>query len=166
MLTSMSDVVLVAEQRQDEHPPEALAKNTVFLEAGGTAFAYALNYERWLTSYMAVRAGFGLLPIVKSPHAFVPGGISFFVGEGSHKLELGAGAVGVWKPQAKIVEETVDSGGIEVNAWWSASATIGYRYGNPKGGFVFRATFTPMVIFFDKVKFPIPWGGLSFGYGF
>lgn len=40
------------------------------------------------------------------------------------------------------------------------TATAGYRFQRPQGGFVFRAGFTP---FFDQNEF-LPFAGISFGY--
>jgi hypothetical protein len=46
------------------------------------------------------------------------------------------------------------------------TATIGYRYSDPAGGFVFRAGYTPLIFVTTEQKDIFHWGGMSFGYRF
>jgi len=48
----------------------------------------------------------------------------------------------------------------------SATATLGDRYSDPEGGFIFRAGYTPLFFVTTEVKDVFHRGGLSFGYRF
>ncbi len=147
------------------------APNAVFLELGGSAVLYSINYDRHLTPDMGFRVGFGYLGLsasssdqstdVSSASAsvlIIPATFNYFLGTGSSRLELGAGIVYV------SLSASVSGG---VGSAFSGSgiggaAVIGYRYQPSDGGLLFRASFTPII---GSGGF-LPWAGLSVGYAF
>lgn len=126
--------------------------NSVYIEALGNAGIYSLNYDRILSQNIGVRFGAGFLPIIDV--LTIPATINLFIGNGSSKLELGAGIL--------ILSQTRDNrhGLFRDNNF--ITALIGYRYQQPEGGFLFRIGFTPL---FSQKEF-FPWGGFSVGTSF
>jgi hypothetical protein len=88
----------------------------------------------------------------------VPVTLNYLIGNGSNKFEIGAG----------IDYLSVSGGsifGLHANASESkvfGTATIGYRYQQADGGFLFRIGFTP--VFGENGLQPL--GGLSLGFTF
>jgi hypothetical protein len=74
---------------------ESRARDAAYLEAGGAALAYSLNYERRFVAAFGIRAGVGVLPLCLfrrcAAVVIVPVSILTLVGEGSHHVELGLG---------------------------------------------------------------------------
>lgn len=145
-------------------------RQSVFLEVGGPGVAYSVNYERYLSPDWSIRAGGSVFSLVESETrdamtAFVApitGQYLFF--EGAHHLELGAGLhVGVIRSTLNTYDQAEAFGMI------AATGVVGYRYQKPDGGWLFRATFTPMYWGerFAILGSPLQlWGGLSVGYAF
>jgi hypothetical protein len=139
----------------------AAAPNAVYVELLGNGLLYTLNYDRLVTPNVAARVGFmGLGAASDSASAAVvaaPLMVSYLFGGGSSHLETGIGVM----LAAGAVDEVE---GFEDESFSGAigTATVGYRYQRPGGGFVFRAGVTP---FFDTSGIA-PWIGLSLGYGF
>lgn len=146
---------------QDTAGPR-VASNTFFVELGGNAAVYSLNYERFFTPKLGVRVGgmylqadddvgdrvgIGLFPIMAT----------YLLGEGNSHFETGAGiglaTAGV--SDTDVGEDWGDSGVY-------GTATFGYRYQKPEGGVIFRAGFTPVYASGTLV----PWAGVSVGYAF
>lgn len=146
------------------------ANNTVFLELGGNALLYSLNYERVLPSAVALRAGFGYMSVsaasgTASGNASVvtiPLTFSYLgLGGGSAKFELGAGAT-FTRFSASATSGFGDE--IEAGAFVPVGTFIaGLRLSPPGGGFNFKLNFTPF--WHPDIGF-FPWGGLGFGFGF
>ena len=137
------------------------APNAMYVELLGNGGLYSLNYDRLLTPRVAARVGFmGLGAATDSVSGGViaaPLMVSYLFGEGNSHLETGVGvmlAAGAIDDVADFEDESF-SGAI-------GTATIGYRYQRPGGGFVFRVGVTPL---FDTTGIA-PWIGLSLGYGF
>ena len=82
---------------------------------------------------------------------------NYFIGDGSHKFELGAGPA-IVNASASTDFGTFDESG----TFLFGTATAGYRFQPNDGGFVFRIGFTPL---FGSTGF-LPWAGLSLGYSF
>jgi hypothetical protein len=145
-------------------PASQTASNDVFIELVGSAPIGSVNYERLFGSHVGLRLGVGYLRATSFlgndlDRVEFPAVLSASLGEGPHRLELGAGAVpGVL---------TASGAGHRVET--PATAVIGYRYCSTEGGFLFRATFTPLIDTWDsswKGNRFIPLGGVSFGYAF
>lgn len=132
---------------------------SIYLEIGGNALIYSINYDRLLSNNFGLRAGamaFALSDGSGSAAAVAtPVLANYFIGDGNGRFELGAG----------IVFASGGIGGGDVGFAGSGvgvTSTIGYRLQPVSGGFLFRIGFTP--IYFSR-KF-IPMGGLSLGYTF
>jgi hypothetical protein len=146
------------------------AVNGLYLELGGAAAVYSVNYERFLQDDFALRVGFGYLSVsggASDGSSTTTATVSMltipvtasFVGlrSGSHALELGGGAV-----IARFSGTASNSSGSE--AFGSASgvvgtAIVGYRYAPLNGGMNFRIAYTPM--FGEGGLFN--WGGVAIG---
>lgn len=158
---------------------ERSAKNSVFAELGGNGVIYTLNYERFFLQDAALRVGamyFGVSAVgtgsdgstdsASASWLAVPIVLEYTgVRSGNHALELGIGV------EPMHFSATASSGGTfaGANGWlMTGTGSIGYRYQDPKGGFLFRATFSPLFVFSpgEGGSAFIPWGGVSFGYSF
>src|SRR5262245_53289303 len=148
------------------------AKNALYAELGGNGAWYSLNYERFLRNDASVRIGAMYMSVTASSGSSTANAtwlavpIMFnYLGlhAGSHALELGGGLdLMYFSAGASSFEATADASGVTP----VGTATIGYRYSNPEGGFVFRAGYTPMFFFQSETQKVFHWGGLSFGYRF
>lgn len=131
--------------------------NAVFVEAGGAAAWYSINYERkfMLKPMHRVTAGVGTSIIPAGDTALFTGLLAAGYLYGcKHNLELGlAGAYEFSGPE------------------FIASARIGYRYEGPKG-LQFRVGFSPI---YGQIAAPVedysgkgvlPWGYVSLGFTF
>lgn len=136
----------------------SLPKNryhSVFLELGGNAGLYSLNYEYKFPSManttFTLGSGFSYYPTganvdgtgTKYSHLLVvTPAANLLFGRKSHFFEAGLSYM-------LLVNQTM--------------FRLGYRYQSNKSGFLFRAGFTPAI---GGVIGSVPWAGLSFGYSF
>lgn len=143
------------------------AKNSVYLEVGGNALLYSVNYERLLIGNLSARVGISTIPgwfpwVDESDDGaglvMVPVLASVMFGPENHHFEVGAGAT--------FGNASVDIGDLEGSeSWVYGSGMIGYRYQRPEGGPVFRATVTPLFIEVLDISV-LPMIGLSLGRSF
>ena len=138
--------------------------NSIYFEFIGNGVLYSINYDRLFTEDISGRIG--LMYLSKLDWIFftiddiviVPVTLNYLIGNGSNKFEIGAG----------IDYLSVSGGsifGLHANASESkvfGTATIGYRYQQADGGFLFRIGFTP--VFGENGLQPL--GGLSLGFTF
>ena len=151
---------------------DRVAKNGVFLELAGEGGFYSLNYERFLLNDVAARVGVMYMGISASSGTdsasvswlAVPI-MAEYTGlrSGSHALELGAG---VTIHHLSGTASTFDAFASGSGTLLAISPSVGYRYQNPGGGMIFRATFSPMIFPSASSGSFLPWFGLSVGYGF
>jgi hypothetical protein len=159
---------------------EGFAKNAIYAELAGNGGFYTINYERFLREDVSVRVGAMYMSISVSagsgqnmaessgtwltfPVLFEYTGIR----AGSHALNLGAGLdFFYFSGSAGTFQATASSSGVLP----AATLDIGYRYSNPKGGFMFKAAYTPFAFvtaetqtFSQKVQH---WAGISLGWRF
>lgn len=149
-------------------------RNSVFLEAGGNGVIYSLNYDRFLTDSFGGRIGlmYASAPRVSgyTSMTIVPVIAEYFVGSGSNKLELGAGA-GFFSSR-RYKTDFAQGGPYEYlsnhsSTLWTLVA--GYRSEPIDGGFLFRAVITPSFGWARALESTcdfLPWGGISVGYAF
>ena len=143
--------VFSQENMQEATPP--IKHHSVYLELGGNSGVYSLNYDYSLpvseNTKLAVGGGLALLSIysyhegpspVKTNLYFFTPEANLLFGKNSHHLETGASLILFQIPALRV----------------------GYRYQPAKGGFLFRAGFTPLLFRMEI----FPWGGISFGYTF
>ena len=131
-------------------------KNAVYLEIGGSAVCYSLNYERRIpvkvSQRFALGGGFSVIPVDNSN----------LIGTFSANYLIG---------HKNIFELGISPAYIFTNSEFLMSARIGYRYENDKG-FLFRVGFSPVYGQFnlagseDGTKGILPWGYISAGYTF
>jgi hypothetical protein len=141
--------------------PAPTARNAFYLELGGNTILYSLNYDRLFTDKVSGRVGvmfFGAADEDSSAGVVAtPIMASYLWGEGNSRFETGAGLL--------LVSGGVENvEGFEDEGFSGAvgTATLGYRYQRPAGGFVFRAGVTPVFSLYGIA----PWFGISFGYSF
>ncbi len=141
------------------------ARNAAYLELGGNGLFYTANYERFFTPSISARGGLMAFSVSETENGtetsatinVIPLTANYFLGS-SHRLELGAG------PMLVRLSADVDAPGIsasESGVIVLGTATVGYRYQSPGGGFLFRIGLTPVIA--DGV---LPWAGLSVGWAF
>jgi hypothetical protein len=150
-------------------PPEVpspllrTAFNSLFVELGGPALVYSIDYERLLgQSNLSVRVGFGFIHLTgtffgthyNEEDISVPALLSYYLGTPTHKIQLGLGAV------VRHREDDFDSGSSTAGLF---TVALGYRYLPPDGGVNFGVAFTPM--FGADPKF-LPWASASVGFGY
>jgi hypothetical protein len=150
-------------------------KNLVYLELGGNAFFYSINYERiifYRTNKMfTIRTGVGTFN-GKGKIAinyFIPVMINGLFGKNKGKLEIGLGMAPLINLDFEGRKSPV--GDTEFIRWFQTS-TIAYRYQPGNKGLLFKIAFTPS-IYLEKLPYEIirsaqfiPWGGASVGYIF
>lgn len=145
------------------------AKNAVYLEVGGNAFGYSLNYERIVFQKnklkLGARIGISLVPENTfygiAPYPIVPLEMIALLGKSNHHLETGIGVtpyVGYsyhdGYPGVAFLEEKLEA---------AATFRLGYRYQKPNGGFMARVGIMP---FLTSDGYLLPWGGISIGKSF
>ncbi len=159
---------------------KSFAKNAIYAELAGNGGFYTINYERFLREDASIRVGAMYMSISVSagsgqsmaessgtwmtfPVLFEYTGIR----SGAHALNLGAGMdFFYFSGSAGTFDATASSSGVLP----AATVDLGYRYSDPKGGFLFKIAYTPFVFvtaetqtFSQKVQH---WAGLSFGWRF
>jgi hypothetical protein len=131
------------------------AANRVFVEGLGSGIVWSVNYERTVSEPFTLRVGAGGLPTsgLRYVLAFVIPGAQ--VGDGAHRLVVGAGLGMAWFQDVWVFERTdvVQAYGV---------GTLGYQYQPRARGVFLRASFTPIVTGQDLA----PWGGASVGVAF
>ncbi len=167
---------LAADRTQANPPGDALtdtlpsgpARNSIYAEAGGSSIGGTFDYERMVVRTLAVRLGFGYLPlsgtksngtVVHASITSAPLTLSWFPfsasdSASSDRLEIGIGLG--YADLSRNLGPFKEFNGI------GYSAIIGYRYEPVEGGFLFRIAFTPILL---GGNFQ-PYGGISFGWGF
>lgn len=139
---------------------ERTARNGLYVELGGSAGAWSLNYERFVTDDVSLRVGGSYMSVTDSLRTSVslatfPLTASYLgLRSGSHAFELGAGVV--------FASASISSTSAGVEAFGSGvigTAIVGYRLAPPAGGFNLRIAFTPL---FGSGGF-FAWGGLALG---
>jgi hypothetical protein len=170
MVAKAADLGLQQEQT------ERVAKNSVFVELGGNAGLYSLNYERFFSDDVGLRLGLMYMSVSgtsSSGTTTSTASASWFgaplmfsylgIGGENHKLDLGAGVVLMHlSAGASTFDATASAQGFLV----AGTATFGYRYVPVNGGFNFKAGFTPLFIQSAGKTYVLPWAGISVGYGF
>ena len=138
-----------------ESRSERTAYNSLYVEAFGNAIFDSLNYDRMFGEHWSARVGIGYMVVNSRSYEFVPVMGNYLVGEGSHKLELGLGAMLAIGPtgESKSVAGTDKAIGV------TGTATVGYRYAPQHGGIHFKVGFTPIF----GAGGLLPSAGISFG---
>jgi hypothetical protein len=124
---------------------------SVYIEIGGNAFAYSINFENKFTNCKYHNIGLRIGCSYWNNMIVPLSTLNYYYGRKNHFLEIGAGFLYGDSYDYDIV--------------WTGF--IGYRYLIEKNGLFFRADFTisiqPPDIDSDRVW---KWGGISIGYAF
>lgn len=152
--------------------PKTSANNAAYLEVGGSAFFYSLNYERRVGEPVALRVGFSYISSSnKEPsgatqvhrYYLAPLTASYLPFGGDHHLELGAGILAGYVTSKEPIADTAPRALVRSSTNGPGAAltvVVGYRYQPREGGLLFRAGLTPIFSFQEGV---LPWAGLSLG---
>jgi len=153
---------------------QRFASSSLFLEGGGPGLLYSVNYELLFDGDYGIRAGFSYQPLSASgsPERVnlfaVPILITHLISFRSSALELGGGATIIKADGAGSGNGvSVPSAGTTV----IGTATLGYRFQPPAGGFQFRIGVEALVGKGLATHNPdpnslgvLPWMYLSIGY--
>lgn len=135
-----------------------LKKNTVFLELGGNAALYSINYDRLLLKDVSARAGIATYTLdndlgISVRITAIPVTANYLLGNGDNKVEVGLGLLLL---SGKLDLGTISDSGV------LGTAVLGYRRQKEEGGIMFKAGMTPI---FGGGEF-LFWVGASIGYTF
>lgn len=126
---------------------EADYKNSIYLEAGGNAYLYSINYEISFDVStklkLAARIGFGTL--LKNEPYIIPLEVTALMGKQNHFFEFGTGY-------------TFTDGGF-------LTFRVGYRFERKRSLLRAGLLYFPFFPTDDTIT-DIPWAGLSYGYRF
>ena len=138
------------------------AMTSVYVELFGQNSFFSLNYDRMLGERFGLRAGFGMSGLDGTDGFIIPITAHYLRGN-DHRFELGAGLVyenGTWQRGREEIAPIL---------------SIGYRYQQPEGGFMFRVAINAIwyleraagaVTAYDDDTGLEPGIALSFGYAF
>jgi hypothetical protein len=138
-------------------------RNAVYVEIGGSAYSYSINYERTFSNNILARGGIG----VTNGNFIVPLTAGRYFGNGNHHAEMSLGLAYV---HGRINPNDLYQETIRRNQYF-ATGFLGYRYQNPDKAFLLRAGYTPLYKIHDSYSpfddhFWFHWAGISFGYMF
>jgi hypothetical protein len=161
-------------------PAERTAQNALYVEIAGNGGFYSVNYERFISKEASIRAGLmymsmtaaassgGSMSSAKATWMSIPIMFQYLgVASGSHALELAGGINLMYMSGAISTFDATSSADANASTMIPVgTATVGYRYSDPTGGFIFRAGYTPLFFVTTETKQVFHWGGMSFGYRF
>lgn len=152
-----------------------VAKNSVYVEAGGSALIYSVNYDRLLTQNWLARIGAsylgfgtntlqdGVATTLRANVLLIPLTSSVLINfpQSPHHIELGGGATLLF---GSAFSDVSNQGFNSLEgAFAGATLIAAYRLQPAEAGFFFRAAFTPVMLFTPIAIAPLPWAGISFG---
>ena len=146
--------------------------HSVYLELGGSAGIYSLNYDLIFLKKNDFKIGARTgLQLLKEGYEgttmdfYVPVTMNFMYALAKkHHVELGLGAQIASYEIRNIISETEIGFVRKTEAL--GNATLGYRYQNPDGGFMFRVFYSPF-LYQDGVYTRYEhWAGVSLGFTF
>jgi hypothetical protein len=150
---------------QDEKYP--FTKSTVYIELGGVAGIWSLNYDRTLWNLspnfkLQGSAGCGLISEFNGsgfPDVLLPVSVSILSGKKMHWLETGAGVTYfIW-----ATRDPQSESGFSRKTELLKHVILGYRFQKEAGGLMFRVTYTP--IFYSEGVYAYEhWMGVSIGF--
>ena len=127
-----------------QSPLHPIRRNTFFLELGGNAMFYSLNYDRILLSRdkwkLSGRVGALYLPLFQVSNRLMVGApleVSYLRGRGKHFLEIGVGGTVTYDTYPLSDTHIRDLAVMGV-------FRVGYRHQKPEGGLFYKVGFTPL----------------------
>jgi hypothetical protein len=135
--------------------------DAAYAEIGGSGIIPTANYERRFTPNFAAHIGLGIVTVSTDSGddgsaVTVPVVASYLSHPASnHHLEAGGGVLFITGEKTGI--DAIDDDSFSD---FGVTGLLGYRYQKPGRGFVFRASYTPILSDGEFTHF----AGLSFGY--
>lgn len=147
-LQSNTSLFLQQENQKSIKKEDEKKNNLLFLELGGNGLGLSLNYERYFTNKISIRAGFGTGILEGLTFPFL---INYSL---EIPIEIGIGIL----PYSHIKESDFFNNSSSI----LIASSLGFKRTNKN--FVFKTSFTP---FFNPVNSKVLlFGGLSLGYAF
>ena len=143
--------------------------SSFYLEAGGAAGLWSLNYDRELWEInekfrLNGRAGFGMYSEFNGagfPDVIIPISNMVLLGKRMHRVEAGGGITYYnW-----TLRDALKLDGFSRRSDLLGHLILGYRFQKLKGGLMFRVAYTPIIINYSNNPFE-HWAGGSIGYTF
>ncbi|PJB14147.1 MAG: hypothetical protein CO118_10125 [Flavobacteriales bacterium CG_4_9_14_3_um_filter_32_8] len=140
---------------QEDSLKEIRTKNSIYLELGGNAFIYSINYDRIFFTkeslHIGVRAGLFFFPNYEGNLSAIPIEFNLLYGRKNSFLEIGIG-----QTFNLTIEDDLSASTIR----------LGYRFQRKErgNGFMFRIAALPLCSVHNQ-QFGL-WAGLSLGYAF
>ena len=144
-------------------------KSSVYLEVGGVAGLWSLNYDRELWEInenfrLNGRAGLGMYSEFNGagfPDVIIPISSMVILGKSTHRVEAGGGITYYnW-----TLRDALKLDGFSRRSDLLGHLIIGYRFQKLEGGLMFRVAYTPIIINYSNKPFE-HWAGGSIGYTF
>jgi len=159
---SLGDVIGQSEEGKE-------ATNTVYLELGGAAGLWSLNYDCTIwkigeSCKLNGRAGLGMLSEFNGagfPDLLLPISSNFLLGKNKHRIETGLGVTLFnWS-----LRDSEKASGFTRKTELLQHLNLGYRFQKVDGGIMFRISYTPIIHNDGKQRFE-HWMGFSIGKTF
>jgi hypothetical protein len=147
-------------------------QHSAYIELAGSAGIWSLNYDLVALNInnfkVGARLGFGFMTEGypgTTLDVHVPLTVNFmYAFKEKHHIELGVGTQ-IASYEIRSVKTATDAGFVRKTEALG-NMTLGYRFQNPKGGFMFRVFYSPF-FYQDGIYFRYEhWGGVSLGYAF
>ena len=147
---------------------EVNATNTLFVEVGGNAGLYSINYDKILAQRsrlkLSIRIGVSIFPQPLDPGIFiqpiVPIEVNGFYGN-KHHIEIGISYGSTLYPGYTLGEEKK-----AVLYHYSIVGRLGYRYQKKEGGLFMRIAYTPWLYDSASEDSFLTWGAVAIGKSF
>ncbi len=127
-----------------QSPVQPIRRNTFFVELGGNAVSYSVNYDRILLARdkwkLSGRVGALYLPLFQVSNRLMVGApleVSYLRGRGKHFLEIGLGGTVTYDTYPLSDTRVRDLAVMGV-------FRVGYRHQKPEGGLFYKVGFTPL----------------------
>jgi len=143
--------------------------SSFYLEVGGAAGLWSLNYDRELWEInekfrLNGRVGFGMYSEFNGagfPDVIIPISNMVLLGKRMHRVEAGGGITYYnW-----TLRDALKLDGFSRRSDLLGHLILGYRFQKLKGGLMFRVAYTPIIINYSNNPFE-HWAGGSIGYTF
>jgi hypothetical protein len=136
----------------------------VYMELFGNGLGYSFNYDQRFDKRfdgLGFKAGLSYFAIDGNSVATLPVGLNYLLGKNGKYFEMGAGATFLRAEDSTNAFAVGDSRSVGTGT--VGHMIFGYRREPEEGGFLFRASMTPL--FGQGTFFPF-WFGISLGYAF
>jgi len=167
VITLIGLMVNTKSQEKHENVTSSVSKNSVYASAGGAGIYFSLIYERRLLlkeKYsVGIKGGIGTsFSSVLFPQEFnFPLGAFFLYGKRNNHLDI---SLNVSNYLLEQYDPQKDQNIKELKLLFVPS--VSYRFQKPKGGFMARLGFSPIINFNSVTSSISPWIDISVGWAF